>query len=186
MLDVETLGTESTSVILSVAIIHFDVGKTYDYDELLKEALFVKLDVAKQIKHYNRTMDLETGKWWEGQHQYVKDCSLKPSKDDLDPVDAMQRIREYVAKYPDQEQTIWARGSLDQMCFDSLTLALDEERIFRYNNWRDVRTAIDLLKDTAKNGYCQINHPTFQTHNVIKHHPTHDCAYDIMMMLYGV
>ena len=186
MFDIETLGTESTAVVLSAAIIHFEVGTTYEYDDLISNALFVKLDASAQVNEYGRTMDLETCEWWKTQHAYARQISLKPSTEDLHPTDAIQRIREYVAKYPDPEQTIWARGSLDQMCFDSLTLCVDKERIFRYNNWRDVRTAIDLLKDTAKNGYCTIDHPTFQTHNVIKHHPTHDCAYDIMMMLYGV
>lgn len=186
MFDIETLGTESTAVILSAAVIHFEVGKSYEYDDLINNACFVKLAVDAQIKQYSRTMDMGTLEWWEGQHTYVKNTSLNRSKDDLFANDAINEIRKYIAKYPEPDQTIWARGSLDQMCFDSLTMAVDNERLFPYNNWRDVRTAIDLLKDTAKSGYCQIEHPTFQKHNVIKHHPVHDCAYDIMMMLYGV
>jgi hypothetical protein len=71
------------------------------------------------------------------------------------------------------------------MSIDSLCKSANQDLIAPYNNWRDVRTAVDLLCSTAKSGYATVDHPTFQRHNVVKHHPTHDCALDIMMMLYG-
>lgn len=185
MFDIETLGTESTSAVLSASIIHFELGKEYTYEELLENACFVKLDVPTQLKNYKRIIDKGTVEWWAKQHEYVRGVSLKPSNMDLSPEEAIATIREYAAQYPEKNQTIWARGSLDQMCIDSLTRALDQDLIFPYNNWRDMRTAIDLLKDTGNNGYCTVEHPTFKSHNVVKHHPTHDCAYDIMMLIYG-
>lgn len=184
MFDVETLGIESTCVILSASIIHFDTDEKVDYETLLNRALFVKMDTKFQIQELNRTIDKDTLEWWSKQHDYVKQVSLKPSPDDIHPREAIKQLRDYVAQFPN-DQTIWARGSLDQMSIDSLALALGEERIIRYNNWRDVRTAVDLLCETAKDGYCTVAHPTFQRHNVIKHHPTHDCALDIMMLMYG-
>jgi hypothetical protein len=71
------------------------------------------------------------------------------------------------------------------MCIDSLCKAVGVDLIAPYFAWRDVRTAVDLITETGKGGYCDITHPTFKRHNVIKHHPTHDCALDIMMLLYG-
>ena len=184
MFDVETLGVESTSVVLSASIIHFDSNDTVDYDQLLQKALFVKLDVDTQVKQYNRIIDKETLEWWDKQHDFVKRVSLKPSADDLHPTEAVRKLREYVNSYGG-DKTIWARGSLDQMSIDSLAVAVGEEKIVMYNMWRDVRTAVDLLCETAKDGYCEVAHPTFKRHNVIKHHPTHDCALDVMMLLYG-
>ena len=184
MFDVETLGVESTCVVLSASIIHFDSNEKLSYEQLLEKALFVKFDSGIQIRDYGRTIDKDTLGWWDKQHDYVKKISLKPSPDDLHPVEGIQRLRKYIESYPG-DKTMWARGSLDQMSIDSLAVAVGEEKIIMYNMWRDVRTAVDLLCETAKDGYCTVEHPTFQRHNVIKHHPTHDCALDIMMLMYG-
>lgn len=184
MFDVETLGTESNCVVLSAAIIHFDTNEKLDYDQLLAKALFVKFDAQYQVKELRRTIEIDTLEWWSKQHDYVKKISMVPSADDLTPQEGIQRLREYVNRYSG-EKTMWARGSLDQMSIDSLARMVDKEPIVRYNMWRDVRTAVDLLCETATDGYCTVEHPTFQRHNVIKHHPTHDCALDIMMLMYG-
>ena len=185
MFDIETLDTESSAVVLSASIIHFDLGSTFTYEELLSNAMFVKFNVKEQIKDYKRTMNKRTVEWWNQQHEYVRKLSLVPSSDDLSAIDGINAIKNYMAQFPEPEQTIWARGSLDQMVIDSLCYSCEQEPIASYAVWRDVRTAVDLLADTAKSGYCEVNHPTFQRHNFIKHHPTHDCALDIMMLVYG-
>lgn len=184
MFDIETLDAESTAVVLSASIIHFDIGEQYTYDELMNNSLFVKFDAKEQIA-MKRSIDKGTVDWWAGQHEYVRSISLAPKKDDLTALDGINKIKEYISKYPEKDQTFWARGSLDQMCIDSLCKSVKVDLITNYNVWRDVRTAVDLLTETGKNGYCDIVHPTFQRHNVIKHHPTHDCALDIMMLIYG-
>jgi len=184
MFDIETLDAESTAVVLSASIIHFDLGEQYTYEQLLESACFVKFDAKEQIS-MKRTIDKGTVDWWAGQHEYVRSVSLTPKKDDLTSLDGINRIKEYIAKYPEKDQTFWARGSLDQMCIDSLCKSVKVDLITNYNVWRDVRTAVDLLCETGKGGYADIVHPTFQRHNVIKHHPTHDCALDIMMLIYG-
>jgi hypothetical protein len=184
MFDIETLGSESTSVVLSASIIHFD-EPTCTYEDLLENACFVKFDVEEQIK-LKRVAETGTLDWWKQQHEYVRRISLTPNSHDLAAVDAINILKEYIAEHGGQNQTFWARGSLDQMCIDSLCKTFDQDLITPYNNWRDIRTALDCLCKTSKNGYVDVNHPTFQRHNVIKHHPTHDCAYDIMMLLYGV
>jgi hypothetical protein len=130
-------------------------------------------------------MDKRTVEWWNAQHDYVKKTSLVPSKEDMSVIEGIDAFKSYIAKYPEADQTFWARGSLDQMVIDSLCYSADQEPIANYSVWRDVRTAVDLLTDTANAGYCEVIHPTFQRHNVIKHHPTHDCALDIMMLVYG-
>jgi len=185
MFDIETLSTESTAVVLSASIIHFELGSLLTYEELLANAMFVKFDVKEQMQNYKRVMDKRTVEWWNTQHDYVKKTSLVPSKKDMSVIDGINAIKSYIAINPEPDQTFWARGSLDQMVIDSLCYASEQEPIAKYSVWRDVRTAVDLLTDTAKDGYCEVVHPTFQRHNVIKHHPTHDCALDIMMLVYG-
>lgn len=184
MFDIETLGTESTSVVLSASIIHFDAPTT-TYEELLDKALFVKFDVEQQLE-IKRLAEKSTIDWWSQQHEFVRKTSLIPSQNDMDAISGINKLREYVEMNGGTQQTFWARGSLDQMCIDSLCKSFRQDLIAPYNNWRDVRTALDCLCQSTNNGYATVDHPTFRKHNVIKHHPSHDCAFDIMMILYGV
>lgn len=181
--DIETLDAESTAVVLSAALIYVNDGD--DYETMLNNACFVKFNAKIQAKEYNRSISKETLDWWGKIHPSIRSTSFDPTPEDLTPQEGIRVLKEYVAKYG-RDHTIWSRGSFDQVIIDSLCKKIDEELIFPYNNWRDVRTAVDCLCTTAKNGYCDINHPTFQRHNVIKHNPIHDCAYDAMMLLYGV
>ena len=183
--DIETLGVESTSVILSYAIVYFDPDTHPSYQQLLDNTLFVKLNAKEQIKNYKRTIDKDTLEWWDKQHEYVKSISFNPSSKDVSAEMAIQQLQQYVNKYPNnQSQTFWQRGSLDQVCIDSLCRALDLETVTRYTNWRDLRTAIDIIYGST-NGYVDINHPEFDRNSVIKHVPYHDICLDVMMLLYG-
>lgn len=182
MFDIETLDTESTAVVLSAAILFFEQGD--DYETLLDKTLFVKFDSRIQIEEYSRTVSKSTLDFWKTMHPSIRATSFDPSENDLHPKQAIEKINEYIAKYGDA--LIWARGSLDQMVIDSLALKLGMDRIMPYNKWRDVRTGVECLCSSANNGYCEVNHPTFKRHNVIKHDPVHDCALDAMMLMYGV
>jgi hypothetical protein len=184
MFDVETLGVESTCVILSAALIHFDPEKRPTYQDLLDTACFVKFDVTEQL-HLGRTSSKGTLDWWKGQHEYVRKVSLDPSREDLTVEEGLNAFYNYMSKFANvDKQTMWARGSLDQMAIDSLAVRVDMQEITGYNVWRDVRTAIDILYGTT-NGYVDVDHPLFKRHEVIKHHPVHDCALDAMQLMYG-
>ena len=183
--DIETLGVESTAVVLSAALIHFDPEKQPTYQDLLDNAVFVKIKAKDQIDRLKRTVDLGTIEWWKNQHEYTRSVSFDPSKEDVTAEEAITTLHTYMNKFPNANtQTMWARGSLDQMAIDSLAKKLAMQPITDYNMWRDVRTAVDLLYGTT-NGYCEIDHPTFKRHEVIKHHPVHDCALDAMQLMYG-
>jgi len=185
MFDIETGGIESTSVVLSAAIIHFTLQEDFTYQDLLDRACFVKFDAAEQIKKYKRVTDKGTLEWWEKQGKHARELSLIPGPIDYDVEEGMVKLRGYYKNTPvaDNNRTIWVRGSLDQLAIDSLTRAAGCGDLGHYTAYRDVRTAIDLLCETASNGYCDV--PGFDKSQVIKHDPIHDCAYDIMMMRYG-
>ncbi len=184
MFDVETLGVESSTVVLSAAIIHFDPEKRPTYQDLLDDACFVKFN-AKEQMDVGRTVSKSTLSWWKEQHESVRKVPLEPSRDDMTVNNGLLKIYKYMGQYPDQfKQTMWARGSLDQLAIDSLAVQFDLEEITGYNMWRDVRTAVDILYGTT-NGYVDVDHPLFKRHEVIKHHPVHDCALDAMQLMYG-
>lgn len=186
--DIETLSTESNSVVLSAAIIHFDPESDFTYQELLDEALFVKFSVKEQVQQYGRILDQDTIGWWKNQSEEAKIKSYKPSSKDCTLVDGITQLTAYIDKYDkERKKTIWARGSLDQLCIDSLAKSGKLKTISEYYVWRDVRTAIECLKDTAKNGYCKVEKEGYDAwKDVIKHDPVHDCASDIMQLVYGV
>jgi hypothetical protein len=183
--DIESLGVESTAVVLSAALIHFDPEKRPTYQDLLDDALFVKFNAKDQIERLKRTVDIGTIEWWKNQHDYVRSVSFTPSKGDLTAEEGLTLLHNYMNKYPDShKQTMWARGSLDQLAIDSLAVKVGMQQITGYAQWRDVRTAVDILYGTI-NGYVEVEHETFRRHEVIKHHPVHDCALDAMMLMYG-
>lgn len=184
LFDVETLGVESNSVVLSAAMIHFNPEDRPTYQDLLDNACFVKFNAREQLD-VGRVISKSTLQWWKEQHEYTRKVSFDPSRDDMTVENGMQKIYDYMAQFPKaKEQTMWARGSLDQLVIDSLCLKFGLEEITRYNMWRDVRTAVDILYGTT-NGYAEIDHPLFKRHEVIKHHPVHDCALDAMQLMYG-
>ena len=182
--DIETLGVESNAVVLSAALIHFDPEKKPTYQDLLDNACFVKFN-AKEQMDVGRTVTKGTLDWWKEQHEYTRKVSLEPSREDMTVENGFKQFYDYMAKYErPMDQTMWARGSLDQMAIDSLARKVDLQPITNYNMWRDVRTAVDILCGTT-DGYCDVDHPDFKRHEVIKHHPVHDCALDAMMLMYG-
>jgi hypothetical protein len=183
MFDIETLGIESTSVILSFACIYFDPETKPTYEELLESAFFVKLDSKDQIQRLKRTVTKSTLDWWTKQSPHTQLKSLNPAPEDVQAEVALVALREWAKQFPDSNKAIvWARGNLDQMAIGSLENACKVDTVFHFGRWRDVRTAVDLLTGST-NGYCSI--PGFDESKVIKHDPVHDCAYDAMMLMYG-
>lgn len=194
MFDIETLSTESTSVVLSAAITYFDFADAIEdrsEDNLLSEynryvmtSKFVKFNVAEQ-KQLGRISDKGTYNWWMRQADIPRNVSFYAREDDLSVKQGIDSIRSYINAHGGPDQIVWARGSLDQMAFDSLCRSIGEEPPFHYNKWRDVRTAVDLLASDSKGGYSLI--PNFNPDiHVVKHIPQNDCALDILQLLYHV
>jgi len=184
--DVETLGKESNSVILSMAAIYFDPETKPSYEDLYNSAFFVKFDVEDQVRRLDRKIGKTTMQWWAKQCDIVKAKSLKPNKAlDVKFEDGYEAMRKWAESKKDDQCYVWARGNLDQLVLDSFEEQLEIKPIWPFNRWRDVRTAIDILYNTT-NGYCPVNYKGFSADaKVIKHNPVDDCAYDAMMLMYG-
>lgn len=185
MYDVETLGIESNSVILSMACVYFDIEKKPSYDEIVKSAFFVKLNAKDQIDRLGRTVTKSTLDWWATQAPAVKNLSFNPSPNDVLAEDALDQFQAWVDQQPNNNTaTVWARGNLDQMVLGSLEDKLKRKNVFHFGRWRDVRTAVDIFTGST-NGYCKVDYPGFESYQVVKHDPRHDCAFDAMMLMYG-
>lgn len=190
MFDIETLGVESTTVVLSAGIIYFDpnVDDELSYEDLVARGLFVKFNAKEQVTEYNRTITKSTLDWWSKQGKWQQQTSLDPdAATDLSVVDGFRVLHKYISGHMKgkkwDNEIIWARGSLDQMAIDSLANKAGIEPIAPFNRWRDVRTAVDMLTGSS-NGYCEVSGLDWD--KVAKHHPVHDCALDVLMMVRGI
>jgi hypothetical protein len=183
--DIETMGVESTAVVLSFACTYFKPEDNPSPETLHENTFFAKLNVSDQIKRLNRTVDRDTMNWWAKQCENVKIKSFKPSESDLIVEDALDQFIVWRNKYPKDKQWVWARGNLDQCVFNSLEKACGREVIFPHYIWRDVRTAVDFLYNTA-NGYTKVVYDGFDAElHITKHNPVDDCILDALMLMYG-
>jgi hypothetical protein len=185
MFDVETLGKESNSVILSMAAIYFNPDEKPAPGDLFDSAFFVKFDVEDQIKRLNRKVGRTTMEWWAKQCDNVRRKSFTPSPQDVRFEDGYEEMRKWAKSKNDSKCWVWARGNLDQLVLDSMEEQLELERIWPFERWRDVRTAVDFLYGTTR-GYCEVDYPGFDPKiHITKHNPIDDCVYDVMMLVHG-
>lgn len=184
MFDIETLGKKSDAVILSIGCIYFDPDVKYSYADLVNQAFFVKFDAKDQMKRLHRSVNKSTIDWWAKQCDIVRRKSFTPHETDMKFEHGYDQFRAWANFKNDSKCAVWARGTLDQLVLDDIQEQIGLEPIFHYARWRDVRTAIDLLYNT-QNGYCKVKDFDSQAH-VYKHDPVHDCAFDVMQLLYGV
>lgn len=188
LFDIETLGKKSDSVILSMACLYFVPEKHPSFNELKENVFFVKFDAKDQSQRLKRTVQRDTIDWWNKQCTFVKKRSFIPNIEiDVNLEYGLMLLKKWTSGYSNsKKEWVWARGSLDQMVLQDAEDSLGIESCFPYNNWRDVRTAIDFLYN-SRNGYCEVMAEGFDSYNdITKHDPVDDCLYDAMMLMYGV
>jgi hypothetical protein len=187
--DVETLGKESNSVILSMAAIYFDPDKEPNHIQLRESAFFAKFKAEQQIKDFKRKVDKGTVEWWSKQCENARNKSFKPRADDIQFEIGYEAMRQWANTKNDSKCWVWARGNLDQLVLDSMEEQLELKPIWPFSRWRDVRTAIDFLYGT-KNGYVEVDTPAWveafdSKLHITKHNPIDDCVFDAMQLMYG-
>jgi len=187
MIDIETCDNESTAIVASVAIVDFNLGKKYEFNDLLKSTKFVKFNIHEQ-KSMGRTVGHETMAWWKKQSPEVFNYSFLPDINVLSVSDGLKEIKKYMydkmMEHGKKSCMMWARGNLDSMCLDSLSRYYNIKPIAPFNMWMDVRTVITCMKDSATSfGYCNV--PNFDDSIVIKHKPDHDVCFDVMQICNG-
>jgi len=130
MMDLETLGTSSDSVILSIALVEFDrtTGETGDW-------IYEKIDPLQ-----DRKVCLDTVRWWSAQPAGLFEDAMSGNW----PLSAMlKRIANWFGSQG--RKFIWSQGS----DFDIVIIehAMKQHGVYppwRYNAKRDTRTAYDV------------------------------------------
>ena len=187
--DLETLGVNETAVVLSIGCIYIDSMEPCTYRDLMKNSFFVKLDAKYQIEKLNRQVTSSTIEWWGKQSNAAKIRSYKPSKDDVTPEVALQQLRQFVYDNTKQSRVkCYTRGSMDVIVSEHLAKQVDIKLPWVYNDFRDVRTAVDILYPLSKDGYVAVDQTKcfgYTDDMTIAHDPVHDCARDAAMILFG-
>jgi hypothetical protein len=164
-----------------------DESTELSYQNLIDTGFFIKLDSMDQVKRLSRTKMDSTLEWWKKQTSYAKETNLIPQTSDVKAEEAIELFNKWFTSKPNwKEDLVWVRGSMDQPVFESLHRAMGIESKIPYNKFRDIRTALQCFYPNEKGGYIDIDVkkvPDYDSSKVFPHHPLHDSARDLCMLL---
>jgi hypothetical protein len=156
-IDIETLDTAPTSIILSVGMVAFEIGKYGGYEQVG----YYVLNLSEQS---SRTKSESTLKWWE--EQTDRDVFTIPENEKTSLRTFSIYFNEFLIKHSIEE--VWANSpSFDIAILRDLFInTLKQPFPISYKNERDYRT----LKSIRKN----LNMPK----NIIENNNTHNALSD--------
>jgi hypothetical protein len=139
MMDIETFGTDSNSVILSISAVEFDlvtgeVGKTFE----------VAMDVQEQLR-YGRIIEPDTVAWWMGQSKEAINATFRLNR--ISVVKALNDFNQWIKDLgvPAKDIKLWGNGvGFDCILTRNLYKAAGVEFILPYWCDNDVRTLVTL------------------------------------------
>lgn len=135
MLDIETLGTETNAVVLSIGAVKFRLDTRDNQYTLADESrsFYAVLDIEDQERR-GRKRDPGTERWWKTQ-SYKARSVFTEEKEDVDGVlDALCNFFEGVRR-------VWGNGNMfDNAIIQSLLDDYDKEYPVHYTGDLDVRT----------------------------------------------
>lgn len=187
--DVETLGGAPHGVIVSAAFLIFDMEKDYTFNQLVKQALYIKFNVKEQ-KTAGRLVQQGTVDWWKKQAKEAQ-MKLLPSSDDLTMIDAIHKIHKYF-----NDNGIFTGKDLFGFCrgqsFDFPLLVdfyemnnLSHMWLLDFWRQRDTRTYIGAALGKISMDKVNLPKEVFDPAQFLAHDPVHDIAKDILMMQYA-
>lgn len=134
MIDIETLGTEPGSVILSIGAVEFDAST----GEFGKD-FYVAID-AKSAVDAGLTLDVSTLKWWMAQSEEARRAAFAGDW----PIDDALRTFARIVQSTEAKR-IWAKPpSFDLVLLEAAFRACGTPVPWHYRSARDVRTLFDI------------------------------------------
>jgi hypothetical protein len=140
MVDLETLGTQSNSVILSIGIVKFNLSGNF-------EAVFNKKIDIQSCLNCGLQVDGNTIEWWLGQNDEnikqlvgVDKCSISNVLYSLEKMFSFE-----------DNWCVWSHGSnFDIVLLENAYKATKQKIWWNYKNVRDTRTLFDIVNYTYK------------------------------------
>lgn len=164
MVDIETLDTQPTAVILSIAARAFNIksGKTETI------GFNVTIEIQSQIDQ-GRTTSIATVLWWGKQSERASDLAFS---EEMNLLTALIQLREYFQSHCTNNTRVWSRSP----SFDLVVLknALGNDLpIWEYNQERDVRTYNWAIPIKTKRKHYVVTHIA---HEDVKNQINEVCA----------
>lgn len=135
MLDIETLGTKTNSVILSIGACYFNPSTSE-----IGDTLSVHIDVNSCIRN-GLEMDASTVMWWLGQDKDAQSKITGGQSNSKDIKDALVMTSEFIDSY----SQVWGNGStfdntIVKNAYDKCSMDVP----WKFWNDRDVRSIVEL------------------------------------------
>ncbi len=136
MIDLETLGTDSECVVMSIGAVFFDRESLE-----LGESFYSTLDIEDQVE-LGRTINPATIKWWMNQNDHARSVFLEKAT----PTDkALERFVTWIETQGGERVRPWGNGSnFDISIMESLIKNFGVTPPWRFSDIRDLRTFKDL------------------------------------------
>lgn len=159
MVDLETLGTRSNSVIAVIGAVYFDIETGETGREFYRQ---IEIDSCLD---FGLKMDLETIEWWFQQsNEAQKEVFNTEDRDHIFPV--LQDFSEFVI----EDVILWGNSArFDCGLLEDAYHAADLPVPWKYWNERDVRTLVSLAPEIKENTIREGTH-----HNALD-----DCYHQI-------
>ena len=142
MLDIETIDTLPTSVVLSFGAVKFDPYSLADpYD-----GMYHRLQLDEQSTH-GRTISDDTVEWWSKQHPDAQKEVFDESIERTDIPTFLAALNKYMVGV----DKIWSQGPVFDICIlENMYRMYSISPNWRYSQVRDSRTLFDLGDDSTK------------------------------------
>lgn len=168
MVDIETLSTQSSAVILSIGALKFDRSETLPDSPDVMDSFYVRV-ARESCEVLGMHVDPETVRWWNSQAEEVRHEALEDTAERLTIKDALSQLTRWIGG----SELIWSHGD----DFDCVILSDAYRRCgmkvpWKFWNTRDTRTLFDIAG--VKNSDLPANS---------KHHPIHDCYRQVAGVL---
>ena len=134
MIDIETMGTRSTSMIVQIGACYFN-RVTGDIGEKFKVNIYHDND--------NFTVDYSTIKWWLERNEEARASILG---DEISIQDAIIKLTEFLSK----ATYVWSHATFDIPILLNAFDKVGEKFPIHYTKMRDIRTLIDIKNDNKK------------------------------------
>ncbi|AAR90930.1 DNA exonuclease A [Aeromonas phage 65] len=192
IIDFESLDVCESAILIEASIIpfHMDIVNVPTFNSLVSNGIKIKFDIKSQ-KALGRTTSASTIDWWKRQGDDAK-LLLKPSDEDVTMVEGLAELKEFLNKndISFKKSHFWTRGEMDIIWLRSWIISamgippseVTNEAPVMFNNFREIRTVIEdnLGRDQT---YCPL--PVGSLPNFTKHNSLHDCARDVLMVIYS-
>lgn len=146
MIDIETLDTQPTAVILSLAVIGFDI-----HSGMIKTLVDKSFCINMQVLE-GRTINDETLAWWQRQ-------SVSAAITAFSGQSHLQQTLEKLKQFIDPEVRVWAKSpSFDLVILKNAFNRYGLEIPWDFRNERDVRTYIAISPLAASTEISDVKH----------------------------